>query len=375
MMQSKGCLFYPVRPNQNFFQMIQKFLRAIALTLFALQISLQNADAFELFKPKNRAYLHIVGSSTISPFMATISEEFSRSQSLKNSPILTPLVEPNGTRAGIKLLCAGLGYEYPDFAAASRPIEKNEIENCLSNGVKEPLAIKIGYDGIVIGNFVSSKKTKLTKEQIFLALAQKVFDSKTQKLIANPYQKWSEIDASLPEVEILVYGPPLTSGTRDVFADLVMEDVCFSKPEFIAAYPDWLARRQQCHTLRSDGRFIASGENDSLIIQNLKNNHQAFGIFGFDFLVANSRVIQAVQIDDIEPSFASIDSKQYKLSRPLFVYFKKEHLELIPEMRGFIEEIISSETIGRKGYLLNSGLIALSDSELKVVQANILSQL
>ena len=195
-------------------------------------------------------------------------------------------------------------------------------------------------------------------------LRKKVVDHKSGKLIENPYKKWSQISPVLPDREIMIYGPPLTSGTRDVFVDIVTENFCFMKKEFIDAFPDDHLRRQQCRTFRSDGKFLESGENDNLIIQKLKKDPNAFGIFGFDFLIANKDAIQAVKIDNVEPNFSSISSKKYKLSRPLFVYFKKENLKLMPQMHGFIEEIISVDTIGRNGYLLNSGLIALSKNRI-----------
>ncbi len=360
------------------------FLIVFSVMVMALQNASALAGTFDLgiFKSK-RPYLYIVGSSTVSPFMSTISEEFSRNQNLKKPAdeskdvkmCVTPVVESTGSTSGFQMFCGGVGYGYPDFVSASRLMKENELENCHHNGVKEIAEIKIGYDGIVFGNVVTSKKIKLTKEQVFLALAEKVYDNKKGRLINNPYQTWNQISANLPKTKIVVYGPPLTSGTRDVFADIVLEDVCFMKKEFVEAYPDREVRRRQCHKIRSDGQFVESGENDNLIIQHLRENPDAFGIFGFNFLVANQKTIQASSIDGIVPTFDTIASKKYELSRPLFVYFKKEHLKLMPEMSEFIEEIVSDETLGSRGYLLHSGLISLSDSELKQIRKNILAQL
>ncbi|MDX2082867.1 MAG: substrate-binding domain-containing protein [Rickettsiales bacterium] len=344
------------------------------ISFFALTAQESFAFEFNIFK-SSRQYLYLVGSSTVSPFMASISEEFNRSESLKNSDAITPVVESSGSTLGFQMFCSGLGYKYPDFVNASRLIKENEVEDCRHNGVKDIVEIKIGYDGIIIANSIGSKKIKLTKEQIFLALAEKIYDKKTNKIINNPYQNWNEIDASLPKKKIIVYGPPLTSGTRDVFADIVLEDICFMQKEYIAAFPDRDFRRRQCHKIRKDGNFIESGENDNLIVQNIKDNPDAFGIFGFNFLVANTSSIQPVSIDGVIPSYKTISSKKYELSRPLFVYFKKEHLKLMPQMADFIKEIISTETIGKKGYLVHSGLIALNDEELQEVRKNILTQL
>ncbi|NBV05985.1 MAG: phosphate ABC transporter substrate-binding protein [Proteobacteria bacterium] len=360
--------------------MSSKFFRGknfiiLSFILALLQI-IQQAQAFDfnIFK-SHRSYLYLVGSSTVSPFMSSVSEEFNRVESKKNPNALKPVVESDGSTGGFQLFCQGVGYKYPDFINASRLIKENEIENCRHNGVKEIVEIKIGYDGIVLANSIGSKKIKLTKEQIFLALAEKIYDVKSGKIINNPYQNWNEIDAKLPKKKIIVYGPPLTSGTRDVFADIVLEEVCFMKKEFISAFPERDERRRQCRKIRTDGNFIESGENDNLIVQNLKDHPDALGIFGFNFLVVNTKSIQAVAVDNVEPSFVTIASKKYELSRPLFVYFKKEHLNLLPEMRDFIKEIISSETIGKKGYLLHNGLIALSDEELQQVRKNILAEI
>ncbi|OFW80953.1 MAG: hypothetical protein A2887_06620 [Alphaproteobacteria bacterium RIFCSPLOWO2_01_FULL_40_26] len=335
----------------------------------------QNAQAFFMrafFAKEPRSNIHIVGSSTISPFMATISEEFARVRSEKNIEI--PLVESTGTHAGFQSFCAGVGYEYPDFVSASQAIRENEKASCAKNKVT-PIEIKIGYDGIVIANAKGGTKFNLTKEQIFLALAEKVYDLKSQKIVKNPYYFWNEIDEKLPQEKILIYGPPTTSGTRDVFVDLVMEDVCMNNVGFIAAFENRALRKKQCHSVRNDGAFIESGENDNTMIASLKKNQRALGIVGFNFIVANKGQIRAIKIDGIMPSPKTIASKQYQLSRPLFVYFKKEHLDLISEMRDFIKEIISPETIGHKGYLTHSGLIALSDDELAEVRKRILLQL
>ena len=157
--------------------MIKKFLAFAILTSAAFLTSLQVSVASEwnFFKSK-RDHLLIVGSSTISPLMAAVSEEFARNQDLKKSPIKTPVVESTGTRNGFRIFCGGVGYEFPDFVNASRPINQNEIEDCASKNVKGIGEIKIGYDGIVIGNATGGKKISLTMEQIFLALAQKKFN-------------------------------------------------------------------------------------------------------------------------------------------------------------------------------------------------------
>lgn len=356
--------------------MTHKSLKSFVFAASTLMLVAQNSFAFDFnFLSSKRDYLYAVGSSTVSPFMSAVSEEFNRIQSLINPDAVLPVVESDGSTGGFRMFCGGVGYKFPDFANASRLIRDGELEDCHHNGVKGIVEIKIGYDGIVLANSLGAKKIKLTRDQIFLALAEKIYDAKSGKIIDNPYQNWNEIDAALPKKKIVVYGPPLTSGTRDVFADIVLEEVCFMKKEFISAFSNRDLRRKQCRKIRTDGHFVESGENDNVIVQALAKDPDALGIFGFNFLEVNKRVIQPIAIDNIAPSFETIASKKYELSRPLFVYFKKEHLDLIPQMRDFIKEIISEETIGKKGYLVNSGLISMSSKELRQVRSEILAQI
>lgn len=344
-------------------------LRLLSLTAFSLFFTFSSAWAFS-FKFAERKHIQVVGSSTVYPFTAVIAETFGRDSEFK-----TPIVESTGTGGGFKLFCLGVGFDYPDFANASRRIEPSELKKCAENGVKGVVEIKIGYDGIVLANAASGRKYSLSKKQIFLALAEKVPAKNGATLVENPYQKWSDIDATLPEINIAIYGPPTTSGTRDAFAELVLEDVCVNMPEFATAYPDSKVRKKKCHIIRSDGKFIEAGENDNLIVQKLKNDHDALGIFGFSFLEENHDTIQPALINKAMPTFYSIVSGAYPVSRPLFIYFKKEHLNLVAGMREFVQEIISPNTVGVDGYLLQKGLIPLTDLEIKKVRGEVAKNL
>ncbi len=315
-----------------------------------------------------RKYISITGSSTVYPFTTVIAEEFGI-----NTDFRTPVVESTGTGGGMKLFCSGIGNNYPDFTNASRVITESEIKKCQENGISNPIEIKIGYDGIVLANSKNSKPVNLTKTQIFLALADKVPNK--GKLIKNPYEKWSDVDKSLPNHQIAVYGPPPTSGTRDAFVELVMQEDCIKLPEFVKTYPDEKIREKTCHIIRADGKFIEAGENDNLIVQKLKNNPNALGIFGFSFLQQNSGSVQGAKINNIYPTFDNIITNKYKVSRPLFIYMKKENITTTVGMKEFVKEIISEETIGKEGYLTLKGIIPITDKEFKQIRAKVLKEI
>ncbi|MEP1444234.1 MAG: substrate-binding domain-containing protein, partial [Hyphomicrobiales bacterium] len=161
-----------------------------------------------------RDKIQIVGSSTVFPFSTAVAEQFG-----KKTAFSAPVVEATGSGGGMKLFCSGVGEGTPDVTNASRRIKQSEFEKCVENGVT-PIEVKIGFDGIVLANSKSGEDFTLTRKQIFQALAKNV--PVDGKLVPNPYQKWSDIDASLPDLKIEVLGPPPTSGTRDAFVEIAM---------------------------------------------------------------------------------------------------------------------------------------------------------
>ncbi len=301
-----------------------------------------------------REEIRIVGSSTVYPFTTAVAENFGKTSGMK-----TPVVESTGTGGGLKLFCAGAGEAHPDFTNASRRIKKSEFEDCAKNGVTDIVEIKIGFDGLTLAASKEAPAIKLTKQQIFMALARQVPD-KDGKLVDNPYKMWSDIDASLPAEKIEVLGPPPTSGTRDSFAELALE-VGASKFESLAAMKkaDVKAYDAVWKAVREDGAYVEAGENDNLIVQKLQANPAALGIFGFSFLEENSSTIKGLEIDGVVPSYETVASGDYKLARPLYVYAKKQHVGTIPGMAEFVAEYVSDKAIGADGYLSDKGLITL----------------
>ena len=311
-----------------------------------------------------RDQIRIVGSSTVYPFTTAVAEQFGKTSGMK-----TPVVESTGTGGGLKLFCAGLGEATPDFANASRKIKKGEFEDCAKNGVTEIVEIEIGFDGLSIAQSKDAPDVALNKQQVFLALAKMVPD-KDGKLVANPNKNWSDIDPALPNVKIEVLGPPPTSGTRDSFAELVMEkgaESFDSLKELKKSDPK--AFEAVWKTIRDDGAYVEAGENDNLIVQKLQANPNALGIFGFSSIEQNANAIKDVPIDGVKASYESIADRSYKVARPLFVYAKKQHIGTIPGMAEFIAEYTSEKAIGEDGYLSEKGLVTLPGEDAEKTRA------
>jgi len=307
-----------------------------------------------------RDQIRIVGSSTVYPFTTAVAEAFGKATGMK-----TPVVESTGTGGGMKLFCAAVGEDSPDFTNASRRIKKSEFEDCQKNGVTDIVEIKVGFDGLSLAQSKDAKPFELTKLQIFLALAKEIPD-KDGKLIANPNKMWSDVDASLPKVKIEVLGPPKTSGTRDSFAELAMgagaEKIVSLKA---LKEKDSKAFDAVWKAMREDGAYVEAGENDNLIVQKLQANPEAVGIFGFSFLEQNAKTINDIKVDGVGATYDTIADGSYKMSRPLFVYAKKAHMNVIPGMKEFVAEYTSAKALGPDGYLADKGLITLPDDQAK----------
>ena len=311
-----------------------------------------------------RDQIRIVGSSTVYPFTTAVAEQFGKSTGMK-----TPVVESTGTGGGFKLFCSGVGEDTPDFSNASRAIKKGEFEDCAKNGVTDIIEIKVGFDGLSIAQSKDAPEVALTKQQVFLALAKEIPD-KGGKLIANPDMTWKDVDASLPDVKIEVLGPPPTSGTRHSIAELVMEAGVMTMPGMAdMKKADAKAFEKVWKSIREDGAYVEAGENDNLIVQKLQANPNAFGIFGYSFLEQNANTIKDVQIDGVKASYESIADGTYKVSRPLFVYAKKQHIGQIPGMAEFITEYVSDKALGEDGYLAEKGLVTLPGEQAEKTRA------
>jgi phosphate transport system substrate-binding protein len=305
--------------------------------------------------------IHIVGSSTVFPFSTAVAESFGAKT---GHP--TPVVEATGSGGGLRLFCSGVGSTYPDIVNASRRMRASEYELCQGNGVREITEVMIGYDGIVIGAADNGQDVlELTLAQLWLALAaQTPTDDSCSSFEDNPYVRWSDIDSSLPNQRIEVFGPPPTSGTRDAFVELGMEGGARQIACMEALHDsdrerfDGLAVR-----IREDGAWIDAGENDNAIVQTLANTPTAFGVFGFSFLDQNSdRVVGAI-IDGVEPEFDAIAEGDYPISRSLFFYVKNQNTVLVPGLAEFVAEFTSEDAWGEFGYLSSRGLIPMLDDE------------
>lgn len=314
-----------------------------------------------------RDQIRIVGSSTVFPYTQAVAEQF-----VNNTGAPSPIVESTGTGGGMKIFCEGVGEQFPDITGASRAMKKSEYDLCQQNGVTDISEALIGFDGLSLAvSRANDFDWDLTLGEVYLALAAQV--PVNGEWVDNPYKKWSEINADLPDVDILAYGPPPTSGTRDAFVELAMHEGCKELDYVKQGGFDSKWVEENCSRMRTDGPFVEAGENDNLIVQRLEADPHALGIFGYSFLYENLDKLKGVKIEGVEPTSDTIADKSYPVSRPLFIYIKNAHRGVIPNLEEFIEEYMSDDALEPGGYLSERGLVPLSDERRMELQDAVLS--
>lgn len=232
------------------------------------------------------------GSSTVSPIMEAIVEEYSATQ-----PKVQVSVGVSGTGGGFEKFING----ETDFSNASRPVKEEEAAKLKEKGI-DYTEFEIAYDGIsVVVNKDNDWIDNVTVKEL-----EKIWVDNGKK------KKWSDINKDWPDEEIKFYSPGTDSGTYDYFVNDVLEEQQLDKSATLS-------------------------EDDNVLVTGVESDKNAIGYFGFAYYEANKDKLKIVKIDGVEPTHDTIQSGDYTpLSRPLFVYANNKALEE-PAMYNFME--------------------------------------
>ena len=301
----------------------------------------------------SRDSIRAVGSSTVYPFAKQIAESYA----LSNPELKSPLIESTGTGGGIQLFCQGVGAETPDMANASRRMKVSEFDKCQANGVADIIELQVGLDGIAFASAKGGITLNLSPKTVYEALAARPYGGE------QTAETWRDVDPSLPDEPILVYGPPSTSGTRDALKELVLEAGCDTNPAMKQLKAEDDDEHQKvCTEVRSDGAYVDQGEQDNLIVQKIESNPRSVGVFGFSYLDENTDKVQWLPMNGVDPSYDNIASFAYPGARPLYVYVKKAHMRAIPGLDAYLQEWVKNWQAG--GPLAKIGLVAAPAADM-----------
>ncbi|TPW27505.1 phosphonate ABC transporter substrate-binding protein [Martelella alba] len=306
-----------------------------------------------------RDQIQIVGSSTVLPYARIVAETFGEVY----AQFRTPVVESGGSAAGIKEFCRGVGMDTVDIADASRPITPMEIDACAKNGVSAIEEVKFGYDGIVFANDVSAPHLDLTPADLYRALAARVVVDGS--LVDNPYKRWSEVNPDLPDLPITVFIPGEKHGTREVFEVKLLAVGCVDAGAYDAFVDEGGAESAHaaCLDLRKDGRAVDIDGDYTETLARISANRSALGVFGLSFYENNVDKLNVATISGVTPSSETVASGAYPVSRPLYFYVKKAHLDVVPGLAEYVAFFLSDDMIGPYGLLADRGLVAAPEAE------------
>lgn len=285
-----------------------------------------------------RDQIQVTGSSTVLPYATIVAEAFG-----ENFDFPTPVVEGGGSGAGRKKLCEGTGENTVDIANSSSKMKDEEWAACEAT-IGKVQEVRIGYDGIVFASNIDKLNIDdLTPTQIYSALHA----SSEAKL-------WSDVDPTLPEIEILAFIPGTKHGTREVFDVKVMETGC---KEVLGVEQLDDDQKKACHSVRTDGVAVDIDGDYTETLSRLDANPTAIGVFGLSFYQNNTDRLEVSTINGVEPSVETISSGDYPVSRPLYFYVKTAHLDTIPGLKEYIQFFVSDDMAGENGVLAQYGLV------------------
>ena len=276
-----------------------KVTAVVALSAFLLsQTQLASAE-----ESKDK-YIAVDGSSTVYPITEAVAEEFAVEESGARVT-----VGVSGTGGGFKKFCT----KETDISNASRPIKKEELAICKSNGV-EFIELPVAYDALSV--VVNPQNTWVTS--ITTAELKTIWAPEAQAKIT----KWSQVRAGWPDETMALFGPGVDSGTYDYFTEAITGKAQSSRGDF------------------------TSSEDDNVLVQGVASNKNALGFFGLAYYTENKDRLKAVPVDDSNeangagPQMPTVDTVvkgvYQPLARPMFIYVNKASLEK-PLVKSFVE--------------------------------------
>jgi phosphate transport system substrate-binding protein len=247
-----------------------------------------------------RGEIVIDGSSTVYPITEAAAEEF-----MKRWTNVKISVGISGTGGGFKRFVVG----ETDINDASRPILRSEHETATKNGI-EWIEVPVAIDGLSV--VVNVKNTFV--DCLTISELREIWKPD------STVKKWSDIRPGWPDQPILLYGPGPDSGTFDYFTERVVGKLKASRTDYVAS------------------------EDDNVLVAGVEAEQYALGYFGYAYYTEAKDRIRVVPIRDDEiqgstcvtPTDETVQTFEYPLSRPLFIYVNKKSWSEKPWVREFV---------------------------------------
>jgi phosphate transport system substrate-binding protein len=266
------------------------------------------------------------GSSTVFPLSERMAERF---QDEGYSGNIT--IDSIGSGAGFERFCVA---GETDISNASRGIKDSEVESCRSIG-REPIEFRVGTDALAV---------VVSQDNDFVANAS----IEELVLIFSTAETWSDVNPNWPAEPIQRFIPGTDSGTFDYFVEEVFD-------------------KDEAPILSASNTQLS--EDDNVLVQGVLGSPYAIGFFGYAYYAENTDVLKILSVEDVEPTGETVDSGDYPLARPLFIYSTADIMEEKQQVAAFINFYLSfvHEEVVDVGYFpasddaLNASVLAWLD--------------
>lgn len=248
----------------------------------------------------------IDGSSTVMPLSKAVAAGFSAL-----NPAVTVDVTESGTGGGFRKFCAG----QTDIEDASRPINATETADCKAHGV-DYVELPVGFDSLSV--VVNPKNTFV--DCLTVAELKAMWEPAAEGKVKT----WKQIRPSFPDRPLKLFAPGHDSGTFDYFALAIVGVESKSRNDYTAS------------------------EDDTVLERGIAGDPDAIGYFGYAYYQANKDKLKLLGVDNghgcVLPSSQSVADASYQpLSRPLFIYVKKEAAKR-PDVVAFVRFYLKPES-------------------------------
>lgn len=221
------------------------------------------------------------GSATLGPVLEAAGEAF-----LPVGPGVTVEVERSSSGAGIERFCA----DEVDLATSGRQIREEEAAACADAGVQFS-EFEVAFDGVaVVVHPDNADVSCLTVEQLGAMWEP-----------GSTVVSWSDVDSSLPDAPLTLYGTGEESGTYQFFTQVTVGEEGVSRDDYTV----------------TDGHPATADA--------VAGDPSALGFLPFPRYLENQDRVKLVAVDGgsgcVEPSAETIQDGTYApLSRPMYVY-------------------------------------------------------
>lgn len=238
------------------------------------------------------------GSTTVLPISQACSEVF-----MDQNPDVTISVQGGGSGVGIASIIDGTC----DIGNASRPIKDKEIATAQEKGVN-PIAHVVARDAIAVVVHPENMIENLDLEQI-------------KGIYTGAISNWSDVGGS--NQEIVVISRDSSSGTFETFNELTLEG----------------------EKVRADALLQAS---NAAVVTSVANTPGAIGYIGLGYLTEK---IKAITVNSVAASSETVNSGDYKLARPLFMYTNGEPTDAVKMFLDFVMSEEGQKLVEENGYI------------------------